>query len=239
MTRVVATLATVVALTGPAAAAPPPVVSWEDAGDSVGKIVTVEGTVTAVQETGDTHVLEFGSGDARAFRVVLLLPMLSASPGDPAERYGGRRVRATGRVQRFRGRPEMVLRSAGQLEVVEGDLAAPPPAPVVPPAAATPPSAPPPTTPQGSLPPVAPPTHDAPATVTSPKTEVTACDQARARWREAASIARTRAASLGRCLAETTYRCRAASAALAPTLTALESAEQEVEQTCRASGRVE
>jgi hypothetical protein len=58
------------------------------------------------------------------------------------------------------------------------------------------------------------------------------CPGAQARWREAARTADERAAALRRCVAAGAYRCREASAALAPALSALEWAEQQVEDLC-------
>jgi hypothetical protein len=59
-----------------------------------------------------------------------------------------------------------------------------------------------------------------------------ACDRARARWRDAAAGLREQAAALDRCLAGAGYRCRPEAAALAPALSALEWAEQRVEDAC-------
>jgi hypothetical protein len=58
------------------------------------------------------------------------------------------------------------------------------------------------------------------------------CDRARARWKEAARSADELATTLTRCLRAGGYRCREASAALAPALTALEWAEQQVDDDC-------
>ena len=99
-------------------AAAPPVVSWREAASHVGEVVTVEGDVVTARTVADTWVLEFAPGDPRAFRVVVLLPLLETSPRQPERLYQGARVHATGRIQRFQGRAEMVLRGAGQLEVV-------------------------------------------------------------------------------------------------------------------------
>src|SRR5206468_6638869 len=137
--RALALLSLVALAAAVAHAAAPPVVSWREAGGHVGEVVTVEGEVAAASTVGDTWVLEVARDDPRAFRVVVLLPLLETAPRQPERLYQGRRVRATGRVQRFQGRAEMVLRGAGQIEVVETGGAppaasAPPPpaAPVVP-----------------------------------------------------------------------------------------------------------
>jgi hypothetical protein len=166
--------------------------------------------------------------------------------------YGGRRIRATGRVQRFQGRPEVVLRGPGQIEVLSASTEAP--------AAEPPPTSPPPSAPapRAAAPPLpapsaTPPTPAAPAPVLaapepppeppSPRglvpavqrriAEATACEQARARWKQAAQAARSDAAALVRCLDDAAaFPCGPERAALGPALAVLERRQAEVEGTC-------
>jgi hypothetical protein len=105
-----------------------PLVPWREAEAHVGETVTVEGDVIEARTAGDTCVLEFAD-DPRAFRALLLLPLLSDLPPDPAPLYRRRRVRLTGRVQRFQGRPEMVLRGPGQIELLADARTEAPPGP--------------------------------------------------------------------------------------------------------------
>jgi hypothetical protein len=238
-------------------AAAPPVVPWTDAGARVGQIVTVEGEVVDAYVSADTQILEF-SRDAAAFRVVLLVPLLTSAPRDPARVYRGRRVRASGRVQRFQGRPEMIVRSPDQIEIVEAgptaaapiappapEVAPPPPPPASPPPASPPPVSPPPVSPRPAPPTPAPPTPPSPMPTTTlppppppaetrrPLAETAPCERARERWREAAGDVSERMATLDRCLEALRYRCRAERAALPPALDALDAREREVEAACR------
>ena len=206
MTRALSLLSLVTLAAGAARAAPPPIVSWQEVGGHVGEVVTVEGEVATAATVGDTWVLEFAPEDAHAFRVVVLLPLLETAPRQPERLFQGQRVRATGRVQRFRGRVEMVLRGAGQIEVVETGGGMPPAA---------------------SAPPPPPPPAPAAPSAAAP------CERARERWRAAAVEANERIAALGRCLDAVRYRCRAESAALAPALTVLDTMEREVDAACR------
>jgi hypothetical protein len=136
-----------------------PVVDWRDAGERAGQVVTVEGDVRDAECSEDRCVLEFAPEDPRGFRVVVLMSMFSRAADAPDATYRGRRIRATGKVQRFQGRVEMVLRGTGQIELA--DTAAT--APIATPSTTTPP-APPPTTPPATLPPpAAPPASGPPA----------------------------------------------------------------------------
>jgi hypothetical protein len=236
------------ALAGRVWGAAPPLVPWREAGAHVGNIVTVEGEVVAARTTADACVLEFAAEDPHAFRAVLLLPLLSSLPPHPERLYLGRRVRVSGRMQRFQGRPEMVLRGPAQIEVIDVAAAATPgdgaptaaPAPASPRAAvpepAAPPDAPgsPPAAPAASEPAAPePPPQGLGEAVARRLARIDSCDRARARWREAAGAARERAAILAQCLDAGGYRCRTEAAAIAPALSALEWAEQQVESTCR------
>ena len=221
-------LALVVLAAGTARSAAPPVVSWQEAGGHVGEVVTVEGEVATASTVGDTWVLEFARDDPRAFRVVVLLPLLETAPRQPERLYQGRRVRATGRVQRFQGRAEMVLRGAGQIEVVETVSEAPAPtageAPA--PAAGEAPA------PAATPPPLAAP--PAPVAPAKPAPGAAApCERARERWRAAATESGARIAALSRCLDSVRYRCGAERAALTPALDALDAVEHEIDINCR------
>jgi hypothetical protein len=138
----------------------PPVVDWRNAGERAGQVVTVEGDVRAAHCSEDRCILEFAPDDPRGFRVVLLMPMFSRATDTPDSMYGGRRIRATGKVQRFQGRVEMVLRGTSQIELADTT----PPAPTAASPSTTRPISPPPTTPPATLPPPSPPPATPPAT---------------------------------------------------------------------------
>ena len=120
----------------------------------------------------------------------------------------------------------------------------PPPTPSVAPEATVPPPTLPPT-PTTTLPPAVRPVPVAPppptTSTTTPEQEEQAprlpratdpCDAARERWRRAAAAAESRQAELTECLRGGSYRCRSVAAAVAPALSELEWAEQQVEAAC-------
>lgn len=265
------------------------VIPWQSAASYVGDVVTVEGDVVQGRLEADTCVLEFSPGDDKAFRVVLLIPLLTDLPLQPQRLYEGKRVRVSGKITSWKGRPEMIVRGPGTIEVVGVAAGAPATAPAAPPPSAPPttqprrrtvtpttappvvtppPTAPPatlpppqaapapvpaapsttlpPYVPTTTLPPAAPPTTlppaapAAPAPTTPDQAEeaprlprrVDPCDTAHERWRRAAAQADARAGELSRCLRAGSYRCRAAASAMAPALSELEWAEQQVEAAC-------
>ncbi|HLY38955.1 MAG TPA: hypothetical protein VKU61_13015 [Candidatus Binatia bacterium] len=242
-------------LAGVAAATPLPVVDWRAAGTRVGDVVTVEADVTAVRTRDDGYVLEF-SDDPQAFRIIVLVPLLGGAPRDPERVYRGHHVRATGRVQRFQGRPEIVLRSPSQVEITdvppaaEAELETPTPPPpaeprptprpsVAPPATSGPPVAPrpPAQAPAAAAPQVEPPPPveppRPPRPVERPLGDASPCERARAEWRDSAADVRTRLVALARCIDRVDYHCAHERAALTSALDALDAHERAVDADCR------
>ena len=97
--RVVAAAALLLAAPPAARAGAPPVIDWHAAERLVGEVVTVEGDVVVARNLGDTCTLEFSADDPRAFRIVLVLPLITDLPRQPDRLYQGRRVRARRRTR--------------------------------------------------------------------------------------------------------------------------------------------
>lgn len=223
-----------------------PVVVPGDAASHVGDVITLEGDVLTATTRGGTCELEVGADGVAIVRVVLVIPLVTSLPRAPERLYAGRRVRATGKLQRFQGRLEMTLTSPDLIEIVDvvgpsgAPEAAPAPPPPAPPAASPAPTsaAPPPPLPVAPSPP---PTTTPPSPpTTAPRGLIEAlapaaadpCATARGRWAEAARVTTERIDTLRRCLEGGQYRCRAAAAAVAPALSELEWSEQQVNDAC-------
>jgi hypothetical protein len=255
------------------------VVPWQAAGSYEGDVVTVEGDAARARLEADTVVIEFSTDDPNAFRAILLIPLITSLPRQPQRLYEGKRVRVSGTIRSWHGRPEMIVRSPDAIEVVGISTTAPPAAPPpvettpttvprrrpLPPTTLAPPPPPPPPPPSPAVPeatmpaptlpttstttpspavrpvPVAPPPPPPTTSTTTPEQEEQAprlpratdpCDAAHERWRRAAAAAEARAAELTQCLRGGSYRCRPAASAMAPALSELEWAEQQVEAAC-------
>ena len=156
---------------GAAGAVGPPVIDWRAAGDHTGRVVTVEGDVRSAHCAEDTCVLEFAPDEPTGFRVLVLMPMFSRATEQPDRTYANRRIRATGKVERFQGRVEMVVRGTAQIELA--DVSSTTSTVTVPPTTRA-------TTPPMTLPPAAPAPRSAasapppPAAAVAPPAPVTA-----------------------------------------------------------------
>jgi hypothetical protein len=245
-----AALAALLAAT-PANARSPEVVPWSEAAAHVGSIVTVEGTVARARVENGACTMEFAPDDPESLRVVLMLALFQ-SPVDPERLYSGRRVRASGRVQTYRGRPEMIIRRADQIEVLDAPptttTVAPPPASppttVVPVPSTAPPATVPPTTipppAPAAVPSSAPATAPAPAPVPSPTPPpgvaapmpTQRCAQARERLEAARRELSARSEDAARCLRDGSSRCEPEREAVARALETLPARETEADSAC-------
>jgi len=88
------------------------------AGSVVGQTLTVEGTVAGVTvlRTGTTF-LNFGAPyPNQTFTAVIFRSAASGFPNP--QQWEGKRVRVTGKVQLYRGKPEVILNETSQLVAV-------------------------------------------------------------------------------------------------------------------------
>jgi hypothetical protein len=143
------------------------VIPWQSAGSYEGDLVTVEGDVVRARLEADTCVLEFAPGDEKAFHVVLLIPLMTDLPRQPQRLYEGKRVRASGKITSWKGRPEMIVRGPGAIEVVGVAATARETAPAPPATSAPPPAT---VAPRRTVPPTTPPTTLGPPPTAPPAT---------------------------------------------------------------------
>jgi len=97
----------------PAVRPPSGAVPWHEAGRYLGQVIQVEGQVIGIKDAGGVYRLLFD----RAERFVVVIPKNEAHRF-PIQSYVGRTLRVTGLVRAFRGRPEIVVKSPKQIEVV-------------------------------------------------------------------------------------------------------------------------
>ena len=112
----------------PAAGRPPPqdesrepasdVISWRQAGKHIGEFLTVEGTIVETHNSGKACFLNFHPDWRSSFTAVIFARSFAAFPPDPEDHYRGKRVRVTGLIREYRGKPEVILSSRDQIEVL-------------------------------------------------------------------------------------------------------------------------
>ena len=109
-------LAILTATAKPLAAQEPRVITIAQASQYVGQTVTVEGVVAQVGHSrrSNTTFLDFGARYPNSTFVAVIFASAADRFPNP-DQWEGRRVRVTGRVRMYQGRPEIILDTPSQL----------------------------------------------------------------------------------------------------------------------------
>jgi endonuclease YncB( thermonuclease family) len=108
---------------GPRAPRPAPtargtVIPWEEARLHQGEEVVVEGTIVRTHRAEKVMYLNFHANWKRYLTIVIFVKDLPLFPPNPETAYKGKKVRVRGEVKLYKDRPEMVVRSPGDITVV-------------------------------------------------------------------------------------------------------------------------
>jgi len=95
------------------------VVQWFDAGLHLGEAVVVEGRVVGTYRSDKVLLLNFHENYSDYFKVAVFATDLGSFPEKPEQFYKGKLVRVTGIIKEYKGAPEMIVKDAGQISVVE------------------------------------------------------------------------------------------------------------------------
>jgi hypothetical protein len=95
-----------------------PVISWRDASRYVGQKVVVEGTITVTHKADSACFLNFHDDYAKHFFAVIFASAFSRFPARPEVFYKGKNVRISGVVGTYEGRPQIILLTPDQVEIV-------------------------------------------------------------------------------------------------------------------------
>jgi len=96
----------------------PAEVTWQEAENRVGEVVTVVGTVVNTYDTGKVTFLDFTHERGR-FVAIVFADDYEQFAEPPATAFRDKRVAVTGKVQLYRGRPEIVISGPDQIRVEE------------------------------------------------------------------------------------------------------------------------
>jgi len=95
------------------------VISWREAAKYYGQTRTVEGRIVASNNTGKVCFLNFHKDWRRYFTAVIFASDFNKFPAHPEEYYLNRTVRVKGLIKEYRGKPEIILKSPSQIEIVK------------------------------------------------------------------------------------------------------------------------
>ena len=95
------------------------VISWQDAADYYGETCTVEGTIVLAHNSGKACFLNFHPNWKKYFTAVIFRSAFSRFPDNPEDHYRGKKVRVTGYIKEYKGKPEIILESPEQIEIID------------------------------------------------------------------------------------------------------------------------
>lgn len=95
------------------------IISWRDAARYYGQTKIVEGKIIASNNTGKVCFLNFHKNWKKYFTVVIFSSDFGKFPSYPEEHYLNRRVRVKGLIKEYKGKPEIILKSPSQIEIIE------------------------------------------------------------------------------------------------------------------------
>jgi len=96
------------------------IIPWDLAGRYVGKYKTVEGTISRTHNSGKACFLNFHNNWTRYFSLVIFENVFHRFEGHPEDYYLNKRVRASGKIKLYKGRPEMVIDHPHQIKIING-----------------------------------------------------------------------------------------------------------------------
>ena len=95
------------------------IIPWDLAENYIGKYMSVEGRIVRTHNSGKACFLNFHNNWARYCSLVIFDNVFHRFPQKPEKFYLNEFVRVKGKIKKFRGRPEIVLNSPKQIEIID------------------------------------------------------------------------------------------------------------------------
>jgi len=97
----------------------PKIISWQDAVKHYGEYCTVEGTIVVAHNSGKACFFNFHSNWKAHFSAVIFAEQFDLFPANPEQYYLHKKVRITGFIKEYKGKPEIILESPEQIEIID------------------------------------------------------------------------------------------------------------------------
>ncbi len=94
-------------------------ISYRDAEKYYGKIKTVEGVIVMANNTGKVCFLNFHKDWKRYFTAVIFASDFDKFPKNPEDYYLNRKVKITGLIKEYKGKPEIIVKSPTQIQIIK------------------------------------------------------------------------------------------------------------------------
>lgn len=94
-------------------------IPYKEAGNHVGEHVTVAGKIVRTNDRGNIIFLDFDRDWKHNLSLVIFKETRSKFSVPPHELYLGKFVKVTGKVQMYKGKPEIIIKGPGQIEIID------------------------------------------------------------------------------------------------------------------------
>ena len=94
------------------------VVSWKDAADHYGEYRTVEGIVVTTYRSEKAIFLNFHPDYKNHFTTVIFVSDWSNFNEQPEIYYHNKKVRITGKIKEYKGKPEIIVKNKDQIKII-------------------------------------------------------------------------------------------------------------------------
>ncbi len=96
-----------------------PLIGYKEAGNHVGRYVTLEGEIRRAKNTGKVTFLNFDQDWQNSVSVVIFAEDALKFPLPPEKLFPGKTVEVTGKVKVYKGRPEIIVRDPRNIRIIE------------------------------------------------------------------------------------------------------------------------
>jgi len=95
------------------------VISWQDAAKHYGEYAIIEGRIVVTYNSGKACFLNFHPDYKRYFTAVIFASAFPCFPESPESYYYGKKVRMSGYIKEYQGKPEIILNDPSQIEILK------------------------------------------------------------------------------------------------------------------------
>ena len=98
------------------------IIQWNEAHNYYGQYATVEGKIVSTYNSGKACFLNFHQDYKKYFTAVIFQSDFHKFPSNPEDIYYWKKVRVSGVIKEYKGKPEIILKERNQIEII-GDTA--------------------------------------------------------------------------------------------------------------------
>ncbi|MCX7698309.1 MAG: OB-fold nucleic acid binding domain-containing protein, partial [Candidatus Goldbacteria bacterium] len=93
-------------------------ISWKEANKYIGEYIETDGVIVSSYNNGKVCFLNFHKDYKKYLTLVIFASDFKKFPDKPEKYYLGKNVKVEGRVKEYQGRPEIIIKTADQIKIL-------------------------------------------------------------------------------------------------------------------------